>query len=149
MHSGATRNRTGDTRIFSPLLYQLSYGTNVFRFASAKLAIYFLRAKHFANYFVDGEKNKMLPGVSAVAYNDGEHDVVGWESVDWSVRGLIFQWIPALGFQFEFVSVPGNQGATQFRFGDVSDELDIFNLADFLMVADGDGEQQFVVFATV
>ena len=26
---GATRNRTGDTRIFSPLLYQLSYGTNL------------------------------------------------------------------------------------------------------------------------
>jgi hypothetical protein len=25
--SGATRNRTGDTRIFSPLLYRLSYGT--------------------------------------------------------------------------------------------------------------------------
>ena len=25
--SGAIRNRTGDTRIFSPLLYQLSYGT--------------------------------------------------------------------------------------------------------------------------
>ena len=29
---GATRNRTGDTRIFSPLLYQLSYGT-FFKFA--------------------------------------------------------------------------------------------------------------------
>ena len=28
--SGATRNRTGDTRIFSPLLYQLSYGTNIY-----------------------------------------------------------------------------------------------------------------------
>ena len=28
---GATRNRTGDTRIFSPLLYQLSYGTLVLR----------------------------------------------------------------------------------------------------------------------
>ena len=27
---GATRNRTGDTRIFSPLLYQLSYGTVAF-----------------------------------------------------------------------------------------------------------------------
>ncbi len=27
---GATRNRTGDTRIFSPLLYQLSYGTNLY-----------------------------------------------------------------------------------------------------------------------
>ena len=26
---GATRNRTGDTRIFSPLLYHLSYGTNM------------------------------------------------------------------------------------------------------------------------
>ena len=25
--SGSTRNRTGDTRIFSPLPYQLSYGT--------------------------------------------------------------------------------------------------------------------------
>ena len=29
LQSGATRNRTGDTRIFSPLLYQLSYGTIV------------------------------------------------------------------------------------------------------------------------
>ena len=27
LSSGTTRNRTGDTRIFSPLLYQLSYGT--------------------------------------------------------------------------------------------------------------------------
>ena len=32
---GATRIRTGDTRIYSPLLYQLSYGTVVF--ASAKI----------------------------------------------------------------------------------------------------------------
>ena len=29
LFSGATRNRTGDTRIFSPLLYQLSYGTKM------------------------------------------------------------------------------------------------------------------------
>ena len=36
---GATRNRTGDTRIFSPLLYQLSYGT--FPFAGAKIVLYF------------------------------------------------------------------------------------------------------------
>ena len=27
---GVTRNRTGDTRIFSPLLYQLSYDTKLF-----------------------------------------------------------------------------------------------------------------------
>ena len=37
--SGATRNRTGDTRIFSPLLYQLSYGT--FPFAGAQVVLYF------------------------------------------------------------------------------------------------------------
>ena len=37
LQSGATRNRTGDTRIFSPLLYQLSYGTNLFWFAVAKV----------------------------------------------------------------------------------------------------------------
>ena len=29
LRSGTTRNRTGDTRIFSPLLYQLSYGTDL------------------------------------------------------------------------------------------------------------------------
>ena len=29
LFGGATRNRTGDTRIFSPLLYQLSYGTKM------------------------------------------------------------------------------------------------------------------------
>jgi hypothetical protein len=34
LKSGATRNRTGDTRIFSPLLYQLSYGTIVFASAN-------------------------------------------------------------------------------------------------------------------
>ena len=40
---GATRNRTGDTRIFSPLLYQLSYGTIVF--GDAKIDIIFISAK--------------------------------------------------------------------------------------------------------
>ena len=33
---GATRNRTGDTRIFSPLLYQLSYGTIAFAVAKVR-----------------------------------------------------------------------------------------------------------------
>ena len=37
---GATRNRTGDTRIFSPLLYQLSYGTIVFTNAGAKILLF-------------------------------------------------------------------------------------------------------------
>ena len=57
LHCGATRNRTGDTRIFSPLLYQLSYGTNCVNFASAKVHIIFLSAKLFADFFV---KNDIL-----------------------------------------------------------------------------------------
>ena len=44
--SGATRNRTGDTRIFSPLLYQLSYGTVVL-FNGCKGKHYLLHSKHF------------------------------------------------------------------------------------------------------
>ncbi len=52
---GATRNRTGDTRIFSPLLYQLSYGTLSQRryrlFASAKVRQEFGMAKLFAQTF--------------------------------------------------------------------------------------------------
>ena len=45
---GATRNRTGDTRIFSPLLYQLSYGTIFLRFAGAKIELNFGLTKPFA-----------------------------------------------------------------------------------------------------
>ena len=47
---GATRNRTGDTRIFSPLLYQLSYGTLRW-IASAKLLLFVESTKFFRNYF--------------------------------------------------------------------------------------------------
>ena len=36
LFGGATRNRTGYTRIFSPLLYQLSYGTDLLRFCECK-----------------------------------------------------------------------------------------------------------------
>ena len=46
--SGATRNRTGDTRIFSPLLYQLSYGTS--SFAVAKVDIIFGCCKCFETF---------------------------------------------------------------------------------------------------
>ena len=41
--SGATRNRTGDTRIFSPLLYQLSYGTSLI--SGAKVVLIFESAR--------------------------------------------------------------------------------------------------------
>ena len=46
LFGGATRNRTGDTRIFSPLLYQLSYGTVVL-FNGCKGKHYLLHSKHF------------------------------------------------------------------------------------------------------
>ena len=49
---GATRNRTGDTRIFSPLLYQLSYGTNYFSLASAKLRKCFGFSKYSIAFFL-------------------------------------------------------------------------------------------------
>ena len=46
LFGGATRNRTGDTRIFSPLLYQLSYGTVVL-FNECKGKHYLLHSKCF------------------------------------------------------------------------------------------------------
>ena len=47
---GATRNRTGDTRIFSPLLYQLSYGTFC-GFALQSYGLFFIRANFFEAFF--------------------------------------------------------------------------------------------------
>ena len=40
LFGGANGNRTSDTRIFSPLLYQLSYGTIVF--ACAKIELFLI-----------------------------------------------------------------------------------------------------------
>ena len=48
LFGGATRNRTGDTRIFSPLLYQLSYGTSIFMFATN---VSRLRLQRYANFW--------------------------------------------------------------------------------------------------
>ena len=48
---GATRNRTGDTRIFSPLLYQLSYGTIDFSKSVAKVLLFFELTKYFSSFF--------------------------------------------------------------------------------------------------
>ena len=60
---GTTRNRTGDTRIFSPLLYQLSYGTNYnllhFLIASAKVVIIFQTTKYFRKIFSIYSQNKL------------------------------------------------------------------------------------------
>ena len=48
---GTTRIRTGDTRIFSPMLYQLSYGTNFVCFASAKVELFLILTKFFCTFF--------------------------------------------------------------------------------------------------
>ena len=50
---GATRNRTGDTRIFSPLLYQLSYGTIIF--ACAKIELFLII---FLIFYCKNEKRR-------------------------------------------------------------------------------------------
>ncbi len=46
---GTTRNRTGDTRIFSPLLYQLSYGTIVLRCKDRKIYLFCKQAAFFSS----------------------------------------------------------------------------------------------------
>ena len=46
---GANGNRTSDTRIFSPLLYQLSYGTIIF--ACAKIIGLFQFTKYIVEFF--------------------------------------------------------------------------------------------------
>ena len=43
LEGGTDGNRTSDTRIFSPLLYQLSYGTSVF--CAAKVLLFFVSAR--------------------------------------------------------------------------------------------------------
>ena len=48
---GATENRTRDTRIFSPLLYQLSYGTNCVLFSECKDTNNFLIDKTKSDFF--------------------------------------------------------------------------------------------------
>ena len=53
---GATRNPTGETRIFSPGLYQLSYGTNLFWFAVAKVCNIF----DCANFWEEKTQFKVL-----------------------------------------------------------------------------------------
>ena len=61
--SGATRNRTGDTRIFSPLLYQLSYGTIVYASclkASANIECFFDSCKHFLKNFCNFMVEKLF-----------------------------------------------------------------------------------------
>ena len=57
---GATENRTRDTRIFSPLLYQLSYGTLLFLKAATKVLLFFDMTKFFCVFFAFLVKKEYL-----------------------------------------------------------------------------------------
>ena len=65
--SGTTRNRTGDTRIFSPLLYQLSYGT--FRLSGCKYTAFF----YFSKQLEEKSRKKVFDTSDSCAEMDPEH----------------------------------------------------------------------------
>ena len=59
------------------------------------------------------------------------------------------QWIPALRLEFKLLIVTGYEHLAEFLVSDVADEFDTLDLLDFLVIAYGNGEEQFVVLATV
>ena len=79
LFGGATRNRTGDTRIFSPLLYQLSYGTVCkvllcFSFAVAKVCVFFESAK----YLDKKDSIKVEKCLPSAILGIGRHLIIGF-----------------------------------------------------------------------
>ena len=71
---GATRNRTGDTRIFSPLLYQLSYGTSLLCGHKGRTKIPFLQI--FLHHFLHSPfwrvlewDHQIYPGAAMTIYH--------------------------------------------------------------------------------
>ena len=124
--SGATRNRTGDTRIFSPLLYQLSYGTSIlclqpmFLDCGCKGTQTFETCKHFSRknaIFV--QKTAFFWEIPIITLKNlpfSLRNKVGYRkrkvsNLDYK-RALSFQGIPALCFQFKFISITGDKGAS-------------------------------------
>ena len=67
---GATRNRTGDTRIFSPLLYQLSYGTILLLFACAKIDVFRHSCKYLRIFLVKNARVSEICSIFAPANRD-------------------------------------------------------------------------------
>ena len=62
---------------------------------------------------------------------------------------FICQCLPALCFQLHLTAIAGDEHTTQFGLGDVANEADALYLAHLLVVGEGHGEQQLVVFATI
>ena len=65
------------------------------------------------------------------------------------VLSFFLQWIPPLCFELKLLIVTGYEHFAELCVGDVANEFDAFDLLDLLMVADGDGKEQFVVFAAI
>ena len=62
---------------------------------------------------------------------------------------LAAQRVPALGLELEFLVVAGDEDVAEAGIGDVANELDILYLLYLLVVADGHGEEQLVVFTAI
>ena len=62
---------------------------------------------------------------------------------------LVFERFPTLGAEFHLASIASDEHAAQLGLGDVSDETYSLQLAHLLVVGEGDGEEQLIVFASV
>ena len=93
---GVTRNRTGDTRIFSPLLYQLSYDTLSVSFAGAKVGNVF----ELPNFFA--EKTLII---YVFLYYQRFFLLFRLFSAIYSLQIGLLKGVPALGLELEFLTI--------------------------------------------
>ena len=61
----------------------------------------------------------------------------------------LLQRIPALGAQFELLVVAADEHQAELGARDVTDKLHVVQLLNLLVVAYGNGEEQFVILAAV
>ena len=62
---------------------------------------------------------------------------------------LVDQGLPTLCLQLHLAAIAGDEHASEFGLGDVADEAHTLHLAHLLVVGEGDGEEQLIVFASV
>ena len=56
---------------------------------------------------------------------------------------------PPLRFELKLLIITGYEHFSEFGIGDVADELYTLNLLNLLVITNGNGEQQFVVFTAI
>ena len=62
---------------------------------------------------------------------------------------LIFETIPALGLDVEFLTIAGDEGTTEVGTGDVTDDLDVLHSCYLFVKSQRHGEEEFVILAAV